>query len=222
MSKKTSKHHGPTDAQGRPQAARTGNDDASADERRPRNPAPVDNQDSLVDDAVAEIDRALDDDVAEDGKVADKRLTIHDELDESKDRVLRLAAELENYRKRVARQREEEQRYANMRLIRDLLPVLDNMQRAIEAAEKTHDGGGLLQGFQMVAGQLRDVLKQHHCEEIEALDQPFDPHLHEAVTQQVSDDHPANTVLAVVQVGYHLYDRVVRPSQVIVSKPSEE
>ena len=205
MSKRTSKHHGPTDAQG-----------------RPRDPAPDDNQDPLADDAAAEIDRAMDDDVAEVEKAADERRTIRDELDESKDRVLRLAAELENYRKRVARQREEEQRYANMQLIRDLLPVLDNMQRAIEAAEKTDGGGGLLQGFQMVARQLREMLKQHNCEEIEAIDQPFDPHLHEAVTQQVSDEHPANTVLAVVQAGYRLYDRVVRPSQVIVSKPSEE
>ena len=196
MSKKTSQHHGP-------------------EER----------DDSVAADAAAEIDRAFKDEAGgetEDDLVADELLSIRDELDESKDRVLRLAAELENYRKRVARQREEEQRYANMQLIRDMLPVLDNMQRAIEAAEKSQDDSGLLQGFQMVARLLQGVLKQHHCEIIEALHQPFDPHLHEAVTQQVSDEFPAGTVLAVVQAGYRIIDRVVRPSQVIVSKPSEE
>ncbi len=214
MSKRTSKKHGSDDDKSQPQSG--------GDETRCNDTESGDNPDTVADDAAAEINRALDDEASEDEKVAEELLTIRDELDESKDRVLRLAAELENYRKRVARQREEEQRYANMQLIRDLLPVLDNMQRAIEAAEKSDDDGGLLQGFQMVAGQLQEVLKQHHCEEIEALEQPFDPHLHEAVTQQVSDNHPANTVLAVVQVGYRLYDRVVRPSQVIVSKPSEE
>ncbi|MBN2291370.1 MAG: nucleotide exchange factor GrpE [Pirellulales bacterium] len=214
MSKKTSKKHGPDDEKSRPQT--------DGAEHRPKNMAEEKNHDTLAADAAAEIDRALDDKAVEDEKVTDELLTIRDELEESKDRVLRLAAELENYRKRVARQREEEQRYANLQLIRDLLPVLDNMQRAIEAAEKSENDGGLLQGFQMVVQLLRDVLKQYHCEEIEALKQPFDPHLHEAVTQQISDEHPANTVLAVVQTGYRLYDRVVRPSQVIVSKPPEE
>ncbi len=222
MSKRTSKHHGPAKAHQRPQAG-------GADERTTSS-SPEENAASRAADTAAEIDRACKDDDAaqkaagdtEDENFADELLAIRNELDESKDRALRLAAELENYRKRVARQREEEQRYANMQLIRDMLSVLDNMQRAIDAAEKSEDHGGLLQGFQMVVQQLQGVLNQHHCEVIEALHQPFDPHLHEAVTQQVSDEFPANTVLAVVQVGYRLFDRVVRPSQVIVSKPSEE
>lgn len=188
------------------------------------------NADALADDAAAEINRALnDEDVAADNNDndngnddVDELMSIRAELDESKDRVLRLSAELENYRKRVARQKEEDQRYANMQLVRDTLPVLDNMCRAIEAAQQSADADGLLQGFQMVVQQLQGVLKRHHCETIEALHRPFDPHLHEAVTQQVSDEFPAGTVLAVVQTGYRLYDRVVRHSQVIVSKPSEE
>lgn len=139
------------------------------------------------------------------------------ELDEAKDRGLRVQAELENYRKRVARQMEEERRYAHMPLIRDLLPVWDNMGRAIEAAEKAHETASLLEGFKMVAGQLEDVLQRHHCTRIEALEEPFDPNLHEAIFQQPSDEHPANTVLQVTQTGFCLHDRVVRPSQVIVS-----
>ena len=186
-------------------------------------PGPAGKPDSLAEESAAEINRALEDEEAAENKTdaVDELMSIRAELDDSKDRVLRLAAELENYRKRVARQKEEDLRYANMQLIRDTLPVLDNMHRAIEAAEKSPDGGGLLQGFQMVVQQLEGVLNQHHCEIIDALHQPFDPHLHQAVTQQVSDEFPANTVVAVVQEGYRLYGRVVRPSQVIVSKPSE-
>lgn len=180
---------------------------------------------SLSADAAAEIDRAFGEeqpDAIGSGEAVDELMTIRAELDESKDRVLRLAAELENYRKRMNRQREDDLRYANAQLIRDMLPVLDNMQRAIEAAEKSQDSAGLLQGFQMVVQLMQSVLKQHHCEMIDALHQPFDPHLHQAVCQQDSAEFPAGTVLAVVQDGYKLHDRVVRPSQVIVSKIPEE
>jgi molecular chaperone GrpE len=139
------------------------------------------------------------------------------ELEQAKDRALRSHAELENYRKRVARQVEEERRYANMAFIRDLLPVWDNIGRAIEAAESTHQTASLLEGFKMVAGQLEDVLERHQCTKIDAQDEPFDPNLHEAICQQPSEAHPANTVLQVTQTGFRLHDRVVRPAQVIVS-----
>ena len=139
------------------------------------------------------------------------------ELEEAKDQTLRIRAELENYRKRAARQMQEELRYANMPLVRDLLPVWDNVGRAIEAAEKTHETASLLEGFKMVAGQLESVLARHHCTRIEALEESFDPNLHQAICQQPSDAHPANTVLQVTQTGFRLHDRVVRPSQVIVS-----
>ncbi len=143
------------------------------------------------------------------------------ELDAAKDRELRCRAELDNYRKRVARDFDEQNRYANMSLLRDLLPVLDNIERAIEAAEKNTDAGSLLEGFKMVQQQLEDVLKAHACLRIEALHAPFDPNFHHAVLQQPSEEFPANTVLMVTQNGYQLHDRVVRPSQVIVSKESD-
>ena len=142
---------------------------------------------------------------------------LREESAQAQDRALRTQAELENYRKRVARQMEEERRYANIPLIRDLLPVWDNMGRAIEAAENTPETAGLLEGFKMVAGQLESVLEQHHCAKINALGEPFDPNLHEAISQQPSREHPVNTVLGVAQIGFRLHDRVVRPSQVIVS-----
>ena len=90
------------------------------------------------------------------------------QLDEAKERALRLHAEWENYRKRARRELDDERRYADLRLLGDLLPVLDNMQRAIEAASKSADGGGLLEGFKLVKQQLDNVLAQHHCTRIEA------------------------------------------------------
>jgi molecular chaperone GrpE len=142
---------------------------------------------------------------------------LRNELEEVKDRSLRAQAELENYRKRVARQMEEERRYANLSLLADLLPVWDNTVRAIEAAEKTPDVAKLLEGFKMVAGQLERVLAMHHCTRIQALHEPFDPHRHQAISQQPSAEHPPNTVLLVAQEGFLFHDRVVRPSQVIVA-----
>jgi molecular chaperone GrpE len=140
------------------------------------------------------------------------------ELQAAKDRELRCHAELDNYRKRAARELEERLRYANIGLLRDLLPVLDNVERAIQAAEKNADAAAILDGFKLVRQQLEDAIGWHHCQRIEALHQPFDPHVHHAVMQQASEEHPANTVLTVTQNGYQLHDRVVRPSQVIVSK----
>jgi molecular chaperone GrpE len=142
---------------------------------------------------------------------------LHADLKAAKDRELRSHAELDNYRKRAARELEEKLRYANLSLLRDLMPVLDNVDRAIQAAENNADAAALLHGFKMVQQQMEEALKRHHCKRIEALHTPFDPHVHHAVMQQPSDEHPANTVLMVTQNGYQLHDRVVRPSQVIVS-----
>jgi molecular chaperone GrpE len=144
------------------------------------------------------------------------------DLAAAQDREIRCHAELDNYRKRAARELEEKLRYANMSLLRDLVPVLDNVERAIQAAGQNADAAALLDGFKMVEQQLQDVLKRHHCKRIEALHAPFDPHVHHAVMQQPSDEHPANTVLMVTQNGYQLHDRIVRPSQVIVSTAKGE
>ncbi len=139
------------------------------------------------------------------------------EVEEANDRVLRAGAELENYRKRARREVDEQRRYAAVPLIQDLLPVLDDMFRAIAAAEKTPSNEGLLEGVKMTAQGLLGALARHDCKQIEALHQPFDPAFHEAVSQQPSDEYPPHTVIMVVQEGYLLHDRVVRPAQVIVS-----
>ncbi|NMC19998.1 MAG: nucleotide exchange factor GrpE [Thermogutta sp.] len=141
------------------------------------------------------------------------------EADEHRNRAMRWQAEFENYQKRVQRQIADDRRYAGADLIRDLLPVLDNLRRAIESAEQNHDLSALLAGLNMIVKQWQDVLAKHECRRIEALNQPFDPNLHHAISRQPTADAPPNTVIYVTQEGYTLHDRVVRPSQVVVSMP---
>jgi molecular chaperone GrpE len=147
---------------------------------------------------------------------------LRSELAEAKDRLLRSHAELDNYRKRARRELDEQMLYAHMPLMRDLLPVLDNMTRAIAAAEKNADAGALLEGIKMVAQNLEDVLARNQCTRIAALHEPFDPAVHEAIAQQPSSEFPPQTVLLVAQEGYKLHDRVVRAAQVIVSTAPAE
>ena len=151
----------------------------------------------------------------------DALVQLEAELQAARDRELRCHAELDNFRKRAAREYQDGLRYANLPLLKDLLPVIDNIDRALEAGEKNADPVALLEGFKMVRQQLEDVLKCHHCTRIEALDAPFDPNVHHAVMQQPSAELPENTVMIVTQNGYQLHDRVVRPAQVIVSKKTE-
>ncbi|MEK6249747.1 MAG: nucleotide exchange factor GrpE, partial [Planctomycetales bacterium] len=91
------------------------------------------------------------------------------------------------------------------------------VQRAIEAAEQSQLAASILEGFKLVAQQLQTILTQHHCSPIPALGQPFDPTVHEAISQMASDEYPQGTVMVETAVGYQLHDRVVRPSQVVVS-----
>ena len=138
------------------------------------------------------------------------------QLAEARDRALRSQAELDNYRKRSQRELQDTHRYANIELMRALLPVMDNVQRAVEATD-TDETEGLLDGVKLMGQQLSTVLEQYHCQPIESLGQPFDPNLHEAILQQPSEEYASGVVMQVTQVGYQLHDRVIRPAQVIVS-----
>ena len=152
---------------------------------------------------------------------ADVELDVHQlrqQLADVTNSALRAQADLDNYRKRVSREQETERRYATINVMRDLLPVLDNIQRAIEAAEQSQDAPGLLEGFKLVAQQLQSVLAQHNCLPIDAdPGTTFDPNRHEAISQMPSDEHEQGQIFQTTQVGFQLHDRVVRPSQVIVS-----
>ncbi|HEX5104955.1 MAG TPA: nucleotide exchange factor GrpE [Pirellulaceae bacterium] len=168
------------------------------------------------------------------GEAAERKIAdLEAQLREETQRALRAQAELENYRKRVQREVSDERRYAALPLVRDLLPAIDNLQRAIDAtptrsvsedASKStvESNAVLLEGVKMVVAQLETVLKQHHCQPIEAAGQPFDPNQHEAIAQEPSSEYPAGTVTRAVQAGYKLHDRVVRPAQVFVSTGPEK
>jgi molecular chaperone GrpE len=128
---------------------------------------------------------------------------------------------LENVRKRLRKEMDDERKYAETSLLMDLLPVVDNLGRATEAGEKATDVKSLLDGVKLVAQQLDGVLKRHHCVQIPAFGHPFDPNVHQAISRQPSADNAPNTVLIVAQEGYKLHDRVLRPSQVVVSAAPE-
>ncbi|MDR1964390.1 MAG: nucleotide exchange factor GrpE [Planctomycetaceae bacterium] len=144
------------------------------------------------------------------------------DLDEAKNRSLRALADLENFRARTNRQAAEERKYANIDLLRELLPVWDNIGRTLEAVDKTQHLESLIEGVRLVHQQFLDVLIRFHCEKIEAKYQMFDPNFHASVAQIPNEEHPANTVIEEIQTGFRLFERVVRPSQVVLSagKPS--
>ena len=130
-------------------------------------------------------------------------------------------ADFENYQKRLQRDLAQERRYAELPLARDLIPAIDNLDRATAAAQKANETGPLVQGVAMVKAQLLDVFRRHGITPMEAQGKPFDPNLHEAVMQQPSTEHPPGTVVQITEQGFQMHDRVVRPAQVIVSVAAE-
>ncbi len=145
------------------------------------------------------------------------------QLEKEKERVLRLSAELENYKKRMEKELSQFKKYANESLLKQLLTVIDNLERAISTAD-TDAGGeskGLLDGIKMTHEEILKLLKSFSVEPVKAEGEPFDPEYHQAVTQEETDDHPENTVVRELQKGYVMHDRLIRPSMVVVSKQSE-
>jgi len=145
------------------------------------------------------------------------------ELLETQDKQLRLQADFENFRRRAMKEREELVQYGYENLVKDLLSTVDNLDRAIDHASQS-DGGdleSLLQGVELVQRELRGILQKHFVSLIEADGAVFDPALHEAMAQAPSDTVPPNTVLEVLQKGYQLRDRLLRPARVVVAKASE-
>ena len=144
---------------------------------------------------------------------------VEDRLREAEDRVLRAQAELENFRKRSQREFDDARRYREMDVLRDLLPVLDNVRRAIDASGRTADVQTLRSGFEMTAQQLEKLLDAHGCKRIETEGIVFDPAVHDVILEQDVPGAAAGTIVGVASHGYRLHDRVVRPAQVIVARP---
>lgn len=133
----------------------------------------------------------------------------------------RKQAEFENFRKRIERERAETVKYASTDVVKEMLPVLDNLERAVEAAQSSaQDEGQLREGVEIICKQFRDTLFKLGLSEVDAKDATFDPHVHEAVGRVETDEHPEGTVVEVLQKGYLYKDRLLRPSMVSVSLPT--
>jgi len=144
-----------------------------------------------------------------------------EEAKELQDRLLRLAAEFDNFKKRMQRERETAMKYAEEALLRELLPTLDNLERAMEQGRATADAAGLLEGVEMTMAGLRNTLMKFGLQPLDGAGQPFDPNFHEALVMEASDTVPANTILQEFQKGYMFKDRLLRAAKVVVSKGSE-
>jgi len=142
------------------------------------------------------------------------------EIQQLNDRLLRLAADFENTRKRLEREKSESISYANESLLRELLPVIDNLERAVEHGESESDFQGLLDGVRMTLKGFLTVIAKFGCAPFDSIGKPFDPNYHEALMQQESPDHPEKTILQELQKGYTLNERLLRPASVVVSKTS--
>ncbi len=138
------------------------------------------------------------------------------------DRLLRQAAELENFKKRTLREREESVRFANEALVKDILPIIDNLERAVAHAQGGGNGEPLVEGVEMVLKGLLNVLSKYGVTPIEAVGQPFDPVKHEAMAQVESTDHKPNTVIEEHHKGYLFNNRLLRPALVTVAKTYEQ
>ena len=143
------------------------------------------------------------------------------EAKENYDRFLRQVAELENFKKRMAREKGEAIRYANENLMKDLLPVLDNLERAVDHGQGGGNGKPLLEGVEMVLKGFLDVLNKYGLTQISAKGESFDPEKHEAIARVESEAYEPNTVVEEHHKGYYLLDRLLRPSLVSVAKPPE-
>ncbi len=145
-----------------------------------------------------------------------------EEIRELKERIMRLAAEMENTRKRLERERRDGIQFANESLIREFLPVLDNLERALEHADSDTDPATLLEGIRMTRKHFLEALQKFGCTPFESKGKAFDPNFHEAMLQQETESHPHNTVLQEYQKGYLLRDRLLRPALVVVAKSEQK
>jgi molecular chaperone GrpE len=138
------------------------------------------------------------------------------------DRLLRTTADFDNFRKRVSKEKDDLIRYGNEKLARELLPVIDNFERALQQAENSPDNKALREGIEMILKQFIAVLEKFGVKNFTAIGQPFDPNKHEAMVHQESSEHEENAVISEFQKGYYLHDKLLRPALVAVAKKPAE
>lgn len=146
--------------------------------------------------------------------------TVHAELERVRDQLLRTAADFDNFRKRSRRELEDAERRGREELLRGLLPVFDNLERAAAHTESATDVQAVAAGIELVMRQFFDALGRLGIERVEAAGKPFDPALHEAIQTMPTADFPPGTVASEVQAGYRIGDRLIRPAMVVVAKAS--
>jgi molecular chaperone GrpE len=140
-----------------------------------------------------------------------------DRLKDTHERLLRTAAEFDNFKKRAQKEKEDVQKFGIERLLKDFLPVMDNLERALDHAEQ-HEASQVIEGVKLVQKLFETTLARHGVQGFSAVGKPFDPTVHEALMQQESDE-PPGTVVSEMARGYKLNDRLIRPAAVVVSKP---
>jgi molecular chaperone GrpE len=140
------------------------------------------------------------------------------EVERYKELALRAAADLDNYRKRMARERDDAVKYANTTFLEKLIPILDNFELGLQAARSGSGPSSILDGMAMVQRQLQDFLASSGVEAFDAEGKPFDPNLHEAIAQEENAEVPEGQVIRQLRKGYRLKDRLIRPANVVVSK----
>lgn len=141
------------------------------------------------------------------------------ELRELREEMLRLRAETDNFRKRLSKEKDDSVRYANEKVFKDLVPIYDNLKRALEAPDINVQS--LKEGVDMIGNQFLSFLNKHHVKPIEALGETFDPNLHEVLSQVESDKHDEDTIIDEFGKGYYIHDRVLIPSKVVTSRKSQ-
>lgn len=148
--------------------------------------------------------------------------SLQNEKDELFGKLQRVSADYANFQKRVPKQISDTIAYEKERIIKSLLPALDNFEHTLQNAHSVEDADVLIKGIRIIYDQLIDILKSHNVEQIKALGEKFDPAVHEAMTQQTDPEREENTVLEEFQKGYRLNGRAIRPSKVIVNKLAAE
>ncbi|WP_425440914.1 nucleotide exchange factor GrpE [Sediminibacillus halophilus] len=153
-----------------------------------------------------------------DQQAAQEIEAIKKEKEDVYQRLLRLQAEYDNFRKRTQKEKEADLKYKSQSLVSELLPVVDNFERALDTVPEDESAAGFVDGIKMVYRQLRDALEKEGVEEIKTEGETFDPNIHQAVMQVEDDQYESNVVVQELQKGYLLKDRVIRPAMVKVNQ----
>ncbi|MEA3230293.1 MAG: nucleotide exchange factor GrpE [Thermodesulfobacteriota bacterium] len=156
-------------------------------------------------------------------ELEEQLVSAQEEAKVSYDRFLRVSAEFDNYKKRISRETSDSRKYANETLLKELLSVVDNLERALTASEEDDAAtNSLIDGVEMTLGELLKIFEKFAVKPVEARGKLFDPTYHQAMGQEKTDKHPENTITQELQKGYTCHDRLLRPAMVILAKPGSE